>query len=238
MSIILIMFNKIIPTNRLNLTILLIIYFYIAILSTIVSNFIMKNTTILQWNLDSYNKKCDHLKLLVRDYSPQIICLQETQFKPSDVIRLKNYEILRKDYTEGDRACGGIAVFIRNTIHYESLNIVSPLQVMAAKVFYTITYTICNVYFPPSKNVQKIEILNITNQLEAPYIILGDMNAHSTTWRSQINNQKGKIIESILNENNNLVLLNQIGVTTHFNLSSRTESIIDLVLSSASLSTS
>lgn len=195
------------------------------------------DTTVLQWNLDSYNQKSDELKILVREYKPQIICLQETQLSPENNVRFQNYEILRKDYSEGLRACSGIAIFIKDTIHYESLNILSPIQVMAVKVYHPITYTICNIYIPPLKVIVKDDLIDIINQLESPYLIVGDFNAHNIIWGSNTNNSKGKIIEQILAQNNNIVLINQLGVYTHFNISTRTESIINLALSSSCLST-
>lgn len=218
----------------MHLTYILLQVLYILSIPTTTTS--IMDTTILQWNLDSYSKKSDHLKLLIRDYKPLIICLQETQLKPENIIRLRNYEILRKDYCGGMRACGGVAIFVKNTVHYEVLNINSPIQVMAVKIHHPMKFTLCNIYIPPSQTIEKVDLLNILNQLESPYLLLGDMNAHNTAWGSNDNNQKGKILESILNQNNNLVLINQPGVPTHFNFSSQTESTIDLALCTSSLS--
>lgn len=194
------------------------------------------DTTILQWNLDSYFQKHLELKLLVRNYNPEVICLQETQLSPTNLVKFKHFEILRKDYCEGNRACGGVAIFIKDCIYFEPLNIISPLQVIAARIYQPIPYTICNIYLPPLRLITKQELLDIVSQLEPPYVIVGDFNAHNTLWGSNHTNPKGKIIEEILTQNSNIILLNQYGEPTHFNISTRTESTIDLALSSSSIS--
>ncbi|CAI6348433.1 unnamed protein product [Macrosiphum euphorbiae] len=47
---------------------------------------------IIQWNLNGFFKKQEELKLIIQNHDPQIICLQETNFKDNFTAHLKNYE--------------------------------------------------------------------------------------------------------------------------------------------------
>ena len=37
---------------------------------------------IIQWNVNRLYSRLEHMQLLVDNFQPQIICLQETKFKP------------------------------------------------------------------------------------------------------------------------------------------------------------
>lgn len=107
----------------------------------------MQNT-IIQWNLDGYYAKLTELKLLQHIYQPKVICLQETQLSPRNAPILQNYTQYRHDYTEGLRACGGVATFIHNEIYSKQINIQTQLQAIATQVHITNReiITICNIY--------------------------------------------------------------------------------------------
>lgn len=132
------------------------------------------------------------------------------------------------DHDGGISVCGGVAIFLRNNIYYEQLNIQSPLQHIAIRASIPYPITICNIYLP-DQNVQKTEILHIISQLPRPFLLLGDLNANNELWKSATaRNNNGKIIEEILMSDDSNILLNIPGIPTHFNFSSRTESTIDL----------
>ena len=42
----------------------------------------------------------------------------------------------------------------------------------------------------------------IVNQLPTPYLLLGDINGHYVIWGSDDVNERGRIIEKIINKNN------------------------------------
>ena len=53
------------------------------------------------------SKKKGKLKLIIHDHNPQILCLQESNFKDSFIAPLKNYKGYSKKRLEAGRASGG-----------------------------------------------------------------------------------------------------------------------------------
>ena len=69
---------------------------------------------------------------------------------------------------------------------------------------------------------------NLTRQLPPPFLVLGDFNAHNTRWGETFTDRKGRMIESLI-DNNNLSLLND-GSHTFYNVAHNNSSAIDLSL--------
>ncbi|KAI5750569.1 hypothetical protein M8J76_016751 [Diaphorina citri] len=147
----------------------------------------------------------------------------------------RNDERIKLDFDGGISACGGVAIYLRNNIYYEELTIQTRLQVVAIRASIPYPVSICNLYLP-DQNTDKSEVLQVLNQLPRPFLMLGDLNAHNSLWGSVSRNNNGKIIEEILLSDSHL-LLNTYGIPTHFNFTSRTESVIDLALADSSLAT-
>jgi len=67
---------------------------------THISYFIFtKMFTLLQWNLNGFFKKLDELKIIITETQPEIICLQETNFKYDTSGKLPNYTGYSKSIT-------------------------------------------------------------------------------------------------------------------------------------------
>ncbi|KAE9528623.1 hypothetical protein AGLY_012198 [Aphis glycines] len=75
---------------------------------------------IIQWNLNGFFKKQEELKLIIQNHDPQIICLQETNFKDNFTAHLKNYD---KNRRTPDRASGGVTNFIKSNIPNKEIKI-------------------------------------------------------------------------------------------------------------------
>ena len=193
---------------------------------------------LIQWNLNGVNSHYGELKTLITKYRPEIIALQETHLRPSHSYNLKNYKVYRHDFLGGDRACGGVAILIKNTITSTQINLTSGnLQVIAVSISNASPYfknlTICNIYIPPHQNISVDELEQIFNQLPFPYVVVGDFNAHSHSWGSNTSNNRGNVIDKFLTKSDAFLLNN--GSHTHFNLTSGTSSAIDLSFSSPNI---
>ena len=127
----------------------------------------------------------------------------------------------------------GVAVLINKLIHHEEIPLNTNLQAIAVKLYLDKTYTICNIYIP-HQPPSKPEIQNLLNQLPEPFIFLGDMNAHSPMWGARHENDKGKAIAEIIEENDVVILNSE--TPTHFHIQTGSYSLIDLAVSSASCS--
>ena len=77
------------------------------------------------------------------------------------------------------------------------------------------------------------DIEHLISQLPKPFIILGDFNSHSIVWGCRDTDQKGRIIEDVINRNNLLLYNNKS--YTYLHPGTGTYSAIDLTLADASI---
>ena len=71
----------------------------------------MNHSTFIQWNCRGFRVNFNELSLLIQNYSPVAICLQETHLKDTDKINMKNYTMYNH-YAQGDRASGGSSIAV------------------------------------------------------------------------------------------------------------------------------
>lgn len=186
---------------------------------------------IIQWNIDGLATHLEFLQKLVNDEKPDIICIQETNFKDQSFIKLKGYEINYKNRTECLRASGGVATYIKSNLNYSNIKVTSKLEAIATSV--TIAgknICICNVYIPDSYNLDNNGIPNLIAQLPKPFIIVGDFNSHNSLWGSHKIDARGKLIDKLLLDQD-ITLLNTTE-PTHFDVVNAKLSAIDLSLCS------
>ncbi|KAF0746811.1 Reverse transcriptase domain-containing protein, partial [Aphis craccivora] len=165
------------------------------------------NINIIQWNLNGFWKKRSELEIIIRDFMPNILCLQETNFKGNQTPHFKNFRCYNKNRDDCRRASGGVAILIETSIPSEEVPIVTNLEAVAASFLTHNTITICNIYIPNHTDLILEEIDNIIKQLPTPFILTGDFNCHSELWGSEKTDDRGKIIEKILDDDR-LVILN------------------------------
>jgi len=194
----------------------------------------MKPLNILQWNLNGFFKKQNELKLIINNIDPQIICLQETNFKEDYTAPLKEYSGFSKNRTTANRASGGTSIYVKSNIPAQETQIKSNLETIAITIELKEKFTICNIYLPNLTNVSLSDLEDITKQLPKPYIIVGDFNAHNILWGSNSTDYRGQLIEKLITSQN-LILLNDTS-PTHINLANGKFSNIDLSLSTPSIS--
>ena len=73
----------------------------------------MKNT-IIQWNCRGLRANYDELQLLLNDYDPAVVCLQETYLKEPNHVTFRNYNLFNTFAVDDGRGTGGITVIINN----------------------------------------------------------------------------------------------------------------------------
>lgn len=89
---------------------------------------------IIQWNLNDFFKKHEELNLIIQNHDPQIICLQETNFKDNFTAHLKNYEGFSKNRISSDRASGGVTIYTKSNIPTKEIKINSHLETIAVSI--------------------------------------------------------------------------------------------------------
>lgn len=193
----------------------------------------MKNLPIISWNVNSVQAKYPFLQMLIQNFDPAILCLQETKLSLTSHFRLKNFNIYRKDLTSTGNAKGGVLAAVKTSIHSEQLLLNTDLQAVAIKIHLDVSITICCIYLHQSDTITDSKLQELAKQLPEPYLITGDFNAHNVIWGSACTDQRGEIIESFLANTDNLLL--NTGSATRFNSYNGSSSAIDLTISSHSM---
>ena len=177
-----------------------------------------KIKSILQWNCHGFRPDFEEFKYLISTFKPYILALQETHFKDTYNVNIRQFDHYFKTcMLEVDgRATGGCSIFIKKGIPHEVLQLDTELQAVAVKVSLHKTITVCNVYIPTHFNVVQSDLENLVNQLPAPFLFIGDFNAHTGPWGCSSSNSLGNKVEHLL-ESSNICLLND-KLPTYLNL--------------------
>ena len=192
----------------------------------------MDNNFIIQWNLNGIFNNSEELRLLINEYNPSVICLQETHLSNNN-FSIRGFNEYFKNNDIGQRAKGGVAILVKSAIYSQSLSIETNLQAIAVHISSPLSLSICSIYIPQDQRFSRSDLENLVVQLPPPFLLLGDFNARSCLFEDIPSSPRGKIIESFLNFNNVSVLNNDS--PTHFSTAYGTYSIIDLVFASPSI---
>lgn len=190
--------------------------------------------SIIQWNLQGYSvtAKYDELKLLIQEYEPACVALQELNFgndKHSINYSPKNYNLFHS--SQVGRL--GAGLLIRSDIPTVLVPLNSIFQyAVAAKVHLDKTYTVCSIYIPPRFKFKSHDLIHLLRQLPEPFILLGDFNCRDPLWGDVLSSHEANEIRTTLNKFP-VEILND-GSFTHYHLATGTETAIDLSLVSPS----
>lgn len=191
---------------------------------------------IIQWNINGYNNHKEYLQFIISDNNAEIICIQESNLKDQNEIKLRNFTCYNKNRHDCTHASGGVAMLINNNLYSKEIPITTNLEAVACKVLIkNQLITICNIYLSNRFELKPDELTGLIAQLPEPKIILGDFNSHNYIWGSEKTDKRGKIIEKILNSRD-LILLNDLS-PTYFSTANNKNSCIDLTLCSSRLAT-
>lgn len=188
---------------------------------------------LVQWNVNGFHARREFIQLIQNKFSPAVFCLQETNFKNNHCASIRGYNKFFKNRTNTDHASGGVAIYVKENIPCEEIQIVSNLEAVAISISIPSKTTICNVYLPNSTTLELADLESLTRQLPKPFVIVGDFNSHNALWGSTRTDKRGRTVGKWL-ENTELVVLNE-NEHTHFNCSSGSLSSIDLSLCSANI---
>lgn len=187
---------------------------------------------IIQWNIQSYKTQFAELKRILHLNKPLCVCLQETlihnnSYPPSQ------YRIICNTPTRDDGHERGVAILVNRRVQYDIVAINTNLQAVAVTLYLNRRYTVCSLYLPHIP-VNQRDIEHLIDQLPPPFILLGDMNAHSPIWGSNRTNQRGDVFERIMQDRP--ISLLSTGAPTHYHIQTGTSSCIDLTFSSTQCS--
>ena len=204
----------------------------------------MKGMTkeIIVWNIQGLNAKKLKLSHLLDYYHPMVCCILETKINPRSKYSydIGEYKAERKD-KEGEIGHGGIAIYLHKNVLRESVPLITELQAMAYKIgIQDRTITIATIYIPETdwqeiEDMEK-EIEDLIAQLPRPFILTGDLNAHSTDWYDEKTDQKGRTVDRVVQRTASTII--DRNEPTYFSVAHGTYSHIDLTITSPSLTAS
>ena len=196
--------------------------------------------TVLQWNIRGLAANTAELSLLLGQFGPSVVCLQETKLaENSKYSPPKNYKAYNKIHTDNLIASGGSTILVKNCTLQRAIPLHTQLQAIAVRVTLHRAITICSVYVPPDRHLSLRELDDLRDQLPKPFIIMGDLNGHSSLWDRHwpdTPDQHGKVVEDFLAQTNTALL--NTGSPTYRNAHYLTTSAIDLTMCSPDLAAS
>lgn len=181
---------------------------------------------IISWNLRGLRKRRPELNLLMSQYNPVALCLQETMCLNDNHSDIRGYSIYHRPRTNGSRAAGGVIIAIKSDIDSKVIDLNTNLEAVAVQVGAPLKANILNVYLPPGVHITKEEIKELLSQVPEPFLLVGDINAHHPLWGSEETSARGRVIESIISEENLSVMNN--GEMTYVNSATGLGSCIDI----------
>ena len=205
-----------------------------ALLIPIILTLINMSNNILQWNCRSIKANFEELNLLVNEQKTVAVCLQEIFLKDFDKFTLKYHCCYFKHCSDYDKASGGVAIIVNNSVPHRPINLVTTLQAVAVNISFNKTITLCSIYLPPSLPIDVKKLDHVLDQLPKPFILMGDFNSHHTLWGCSDTNDKGRIIEDFIT-GHDLVLLNDKS-STYLHPATGSYSSLDLSICSPEIS--
>ena len=194
-----------------------------------------QDTHIVHWNIRGYRTNYQHLRLLLAHSNAVVMCLQETRMPfplPSPPRGFQMYHKSGPPAADGlDH--GGVCILVRDNIGHMMLPLITDLQAVAIRCQLDQLYTVCSLYLPPNNPLQLQQLEDLVAQLPSPFLLVGDFNARHHMWGDTAMNNKGHIIEKLL-DTGLCGILNE-GLPTHFHSATDSTSCIDLSLCSPDL---
>uniref|UniRef100_A0A1B0CBY7 Reverse transcriptase domain-containing protein n=1 Tax=Lutzomyia longipalpis TaxID=7200 RepID=A0A1B0CBY7_LUTLO len=191
---------------------------------------------IIQYNINGFYNNFVDLNLLSKDYDPLIFALQETHLTGRSTPTFSGFQIFWKNHPS-NTAKGGTAILTKSSLQASEVPLRTSLECTAVQTrIHGKNLTVCSLYLNPNERINYENLQNLLSQLPTPFLILGDYNAHSTTWGCISTNTRGRVIERFVFEND-LVVMNN-GSFTHISSSYGSLAAIDLSICSPVLSLS
>ena len=190
--------------------------------------------SIIQWNLAGYKAKYSELRLLIKNYNPVCLALQELNFgnnKHTVNYAPAGYNLFHTAVV----GRLGAGLLIRNDIATTAITLNTIFQAVAHRVHLRKSYTICSIYIPPRTPYSRRDLAELIDQLPEPFLLMGDFNSRDPLWGDTITTPCAAVIKSLIN-NFPIEILNDKSFT-RYDSQYHTESAIDLTLSSPSCMT-
>ena len=95
-------------------------------------------TNILQWNIRGLQANREELNILLSNFNPILVSLQETFLKPNKITTFKNYSLYNLPSEESNGIIhGGIAILVNSAVPRSQIQLNTGLQAIAVRAIAT-----------------------------------------------------------------------------------------------------
>ena len=213
---------------------------YISKQTNFYPSVIKNNLLVGHWNCRSINNKKLIFSKFLRDNQFDIFCLNETKLDNTNkrIFEMNNYNIVTKNR---NRHGGGVAILIKNNLKFNLIHelIDSDFEMVGVNVKLALTsINIISFYLPPDNQKNKVrnqlsnELFDKLDKLK-PYILVGDLNCHNTSWFCNKTSLKGSQLNDLIHDFDLSVINNKN--PTFCCSHSNSNSVIDLMIISNQL---
>ena len=97
--------------------------------------------------------------------------MQECQLQKDKIISLTGFSGITKS-SPGDNATGGVSLYINKSVLFSEIKLDTDLKAVAVRVSAKKTLTVCNVYLPPSLDINFSDLEHLIQQFPAPFVLV------------------------------------------------------------------
>ena len=131
---------------------------------------------------------------MCNQYDPPVGAVQECQLRKDKIINLTGFSGITKS-SPGVNATGGVTLYINKSVLFSEIELDTDLQAVAVRVSAANTLNVCNVYLPSSIDVHFSDLEHLIEELPAPFVLVGDFNAHSHLRGDVRQDSRGQMVE-------------------------------------------
>jgi len=107
--------------------------------------------TFIQWNIRGLQANKEELNILLSNFNPILVSLQETLLKPDKTATYKNYSLYNLPSEESNETIhGSIAILVNSAVPHSQIQLNTSLQAIAVSATYHKTISVCSIYLSPS----------------------------------------------------------------------------------------
>ena len=176
--------------------------------------------SLLQWNMRSFHRQRDDLRLLLSTHQPLVVCLQETLLT-SVPAPVPLYHFLSSPFS-----LAASAILVHHSVPFQSLSLPTTLPCTISRIFLRRWFTVVSLYLSPAVPIDFPQLDSLISRLPRPFLLLGDFNCRHSLWGDSVTSTRGRLLEHFL-ASRDLVLLND-GSPTHIDPRTHSSSCLDL----------
>jgi len=103
-------------------------------------------TNILQWNIRGLQANREELNILLSNFNPILVSLQETFLKPDKIATFKNYSLYNLPSESNGTIHGGIAILVNSAVPHNQIQLNASVQAIAVRATCHKTISVCSIY--------------------------------------------------------------------------------------------